>query len=645
MSVSTRKAVLFAVAFLLSAPLLFAANPSARTQSRMVYDARTRHIVLFGGLTAYDSGTKLAYDLDDTWELADGRWVQIFPSTVPPSRSIHVMVYDSLRARTVMFGGKHGTGYLNDTWAYTMGQWTDLQPATQPPVRSFAGAAYDNDRDRIVMYGGSVASTDVTVPTVNLFDTWEFDGTDWKQVGSNGPQIIKPLLTYDKTRHQMLMLGEETSTLKPHMYTFDAANATWNEVTGATLPTCVNDSILQYQESTQTVVLSSGLCSALESGTFEWDGTTWNKLTPTAAAPFAAGSASAYDAANQQIVIFGGTFASGEILPIVYAFSSNTWTALTDSTTPGPRSLMAFRADPDNKIIWMFGGIDEASTLADLWKYVNGSWLRVTYESNDQAPGSCLTPASAFDTDRQKLVVICADSSVYEWDGAAWKKFTSLKPAPQSRRFSSAVYDKNIKKTVLFGGYNETDYLNETWTWNGSVWTRVGKDKPPTARSNTMMWFDANLNKTVFYGGVGRITTLDATTRYSDMWSFDGTKWTDMKITNTPGARYGAQIAVDPRDNHLFLFGGLGVKTDGTIQTQIYKDDTWEWDGAAWTQLTTDGAPFARENGAFEFDPGRNNLVLFGGYAGHYLSDLWVFDGDKWIPRSQGPAQRRRAGR
>jgi len=644
MSVSTRKAVLFAFAFLLGAPLLFAANPSARTQSRMAFDARSSHLVLFGGLAAFDSGTKQAYDLDDTWEWTGDRWIQMFPATIPPARSIHVMVYDPLRARTLMFGGKSGKTDLNDMWSYASGQWTNLEPATVPPARTFTGAAYDKDRDRIVLFGGTQSNADGTAAT-NLYDTWEFDGTTWNQVNNDGPQNIKPLLAYDEARHEMLMIVEETTTLTPHMFRFDASNGTWSEITGVTLPECVNDGVLRYQPTTQTVIFTGGVCTSKTSGTYEWDGSNWTKLTPTTAAPLTAGAASAYDAAREQIVTFGGTFSSGEILPVTYAFKDGNWTALTDLSAPGPRSLQVFRADPTNKIIWMFGGIDESSTLADLWKYVNGSWLRVTYDNtNSTAPASCLSPASAFDTDRQKLVVVCSDSVVYEWDGEAWKKFESLKPTPPLRRFSGMVYDRQVKKTVLFGGWDEANYLDETWLWDGAAWTRV-KNKPPTARSNTSMWFDPKLNKTVVYGGIGRITQDDRTTRYADMWSFDGNGWTNMNISSTPGARYGAQVVVDPRNDHVVLFGGLAVKTDGTVQTQVYKNDTWEWDGASWKQLTPNGTPFARENGAFEFDPGRNELVLFGGYAGHYQSDLWVFDGNSWTPRGQAPPQRRRAGR
>jgi hypothetical protein len=611
----------------------------------MVYDARSSNTVLFGGAAAYDSGTKQAYDLDDTWEWNGDHWVQIFPATVPPARSIHVMVYDPVRERTLMFGGKSGKPVLNDTWSYSRGQWTQLQPAHIPPVRAFAGAAYDSDRDRVVLFGGSQSNADGSLST-NLYDTWEFDGTDWRLVSENGPQFIKPILVYDKARRQMLMIVEATTTLVPHMFKLDTSNGTWTEITGVTLPTCANDAVMQYQDSTQTVIYTGGVCSSAASATYEWDGATWTKLAPTNAAPFAAGSAAAYDQSRQQILTFGGTVVTGEILSATYAFKGGDWIALTPSTTPGARSLHVFRADPTNKFIYLFGGHDEVSSLADMWKYVNGGWTPVTYDTatGTMAPTSCASPVSSFDTDRQKLIIFCSDSILYEWDGTAWKKFDSLKPAPPARRFSSMVYDAQLKKSVLFGGFDDTNYLNETWLWDGTSWNRV-TNHPPTARSNASMWYDPTLKKTVVYGGVGRITTVDKTTRYADMWSFDGTGWTDMKITATPGPRYGASVAVDPRNNHAFLFGGLVVKTDGTVQTQEYSKDTWEWDGAAWKQLTPANAPFVRENAGFEFDPGRNELVLFGGYAGRYLSDVWAFDGTTWKVRGQAPSQRRRAGR
>ena len=46
------------------------------------------------------------------------------------------------------------------------------------------------------MFGGSQANAEGSA-TITLRDTWEFDGTQWQQVGDNGPDVIKPIVVYD----------------------------------------------------------------------------------------------------------------------------------------------------------------------------------------------------------------------------------------------------------------------------------------------------------------------------------------------------------------------------------------------------------------------------------------------------------------
>src|SRR4029079_7274306 len=167
------------------------------------------------------------------------------------------------------------------------------------------------------------------------------------------------------------------------------------------------------------------------------------------------------------------------------------------------------------------------------------------------------------------------------------------------------------------------------------------------SRALTTMWYDPTLKKTVIYGGVGRVTSLDRVVRLSDMWTFDGTGWTELKNVATPGQRYGAQAAVDPRNGHVILFGGLRV--DGTEQdknqVQVFANDAWEWNGSSWTKLTSARMPFARENGGLAYDPSRNEMVLFGGYSGFFLSDLWLLDENGWKAEEPAALPRRRAGR
>jgi hypothetical protein len=197
---------------------------------------------------------------------------------------------------------------------------------------------------------------------------------------------------------------------------------------------------------------------------------------------------------------------------------------------------------------------------------------------------------------------------------------------------------------VLFGGY-DTNYLDQTWTWDGTVWARVKKN-PPRSRALASMWYDPTLKKTVLYGGIGRLTSTDRLTRFADMWTFDGTGWTELKPSGgTPGARYGAEVTVDPRTNRAVLFGGLRVDTDSAgLQTQVYADDTWEWDGAVWKKLAPDVVPPARENAGLTFDPLRNELVMFSGFSGVYHTDTWGYTNGAWRQRIE-TTERRRASR
>ncbi len=213
------------------------------------------------------------------------------------------------------------------------------------------------------------------------------------------------------------------------------------------------------------------------------------------------------------------------------------------------------------------------------------------------------------------------------------------------------VYDENIKKSVLLGGYI-SDYIDQTWLWDGAAWTEVRKNLPPQ-RALAAMWFDSHLNRTVIFGGIGRPSSQDRITRFNDMWSFDGNGWTEIKPTTVPPPRYGAQVAVDPRSGNVLLFGGIRVDTIETPGTgnnpptqtliQVYSDDFWQWDGTDWKQVTFPRIPYARENGGLAFDPSTQTMVVFGGYVGQsYLSDLWTLTEDGgWMPLITNVVKRR----
>jgi len=634
-----KTALLVALTSLVAGTAL-AVSPGSRYETRMAYDANIQRIVQFGGLTAVDAGTSKAYDLGDTWEWNGQKWVQRYTPVAPEARSSHNMLYDANRQRVLLFFGKNGSTYLNDTWQYVNGKWSQIDTATSPRGRTLAGAAYDSVRDRVVVYGGTGIETNGA--GVELRDTWEFDGTNWTQIADNGPDVGKPLLVYDRLHNKILMLAEDSS-LTPKMFEYDQAGKSWKPLTPTLLPPCVNEGMIDYDTTRDVVVYTGGTCAAslTTDETYEWTGDNWTLITLNSNEGRTFGSAMAYDQARQLMVLFAGYYSSAPRNQ-TYIYQSGGWLG-TSEQQPLPRSLAVFATDPQNGTVWLFGGTSSGTQLTDFWKYQNGHFDSV---SSDTKPVSCGSPQGAFDTERKLLVVYCGvDNTVYEYnpDTNAWAS-TTPKHVPLARSFAGLVYDQSLKQTVLFGGWDGSIFRDDTWTWNGTDWTQVKKDPPPS-RELPSIWYDPVLKKTVIFGGLGRLTTNDRLTRYNDMWSFDGIGWTEIKPTTLPGTRYGARVAVDPRNNHTFLFGGIQVTGDVT-QVQSYAADTWEWDGANWTQVNTDGVPPARENQALAFDPNRNEMVMFAGYSGYYLSDLWSFTNfNTWRPWVDTTLRRRSAGR
>jgi hypothetical protein len=107
----------------------------------------------------------------------------------------------------------------------------------------------------------------------------------------------------------------------------------------------------------------------------------------------------------------------------------------------------------------------------------------------------------------------------------------------------------------------------------------------------------------------------------NDTWEWDGADWTQMQDVGPP-PRSRTALAFDSTRGRTVLFGGSGT-ADGF-------GDTWEWDGSDWTQIQ-DVGPSARSGHALAFDAGQQRSVLFGGRAGGGLTgDTWEWDGNAW---------------
>lgn len=175
----------------------------------------------------------------------------------------------------------------------------------------------------------------------------------------------------------------------------------------------------------------------------------------------------------------------------------------------------------------------------------------------------------------------------------------------------------------------------ELWAWDGAAWTLISADPAgPRWRNFAGAAFDSARQVLVLHGGVHGRGAWRA-----DTWEWDGAAWTEVTAPG-PGPREGAEMAYDAARGQVLLFGGA---TEGAL----IAGDTWAGDGAAWTQAATTG-PAPHFPNAMLYDPNRASGLLYGG---HFVSDttfeeygdLWEWDGTAWrelLPPGPNPGYR-----
>lgn len=136
-----------------------------------------------------------------------------------------------------------------------------------------------------------------------------------------------------------------------------------------------------------------------------------------------------------------------------------------------------------------------------------------------------------------------ASGETWTWDGARW---TPARPAtaPSARLGETMTYDAIRREVVLFGGTGVDGVpLSDTWTWDGAAWREERPAVSPPARSGAGMTFDAKRGLTLLFGGEGARARVGEP--LNDLWSWDGTGWTQVDSGPGPSPRFGLTLAYD----------------------------------------------------------------------------------------------------
>src|SRR5262245_55371905 len=117
------------------------------------------------------------------------------------------------------------------------------------------------------------------------------------------------------------------------------------------------------------------------------------------------------------------------------------------------------------------------------------------------------------------IILFCCCISIAFAAGVAATPFSfpdwnELSPtdSPPARSYLAMSYDPVSGKTIVFSGFDGTDYLNDTWTFDGTSWTQIATQSVPPARTAAQMTYDSVTQKVVLFGG------YDGTHYLGDTW-------------------------------------------------------------------------------------------------------------------------------
>ena len=215
--------------------------------------------------------------------------------------------------------------------------------------------------------------------------------------------------------------------------------------------------------------------------------------------------------------------------------------------------------------------------------------------------------AMAADPVHRQLVVFgggaedgASTADTWTWDGTSWTRHLQT-GGPQARLGAAMAYDEARGLVVMFGG--GPNPLDDTWTWNGSTWTQAHPALSPPATNGSSMVYDASLREMVL---VDR----------GETWTWDGTNW--HKSVPAPG-KGGPSIAYDPASRTVVI---LSLSTSNA---QPQAMSTWSFDGLTWTPRPGADIPASWSPTLLAQDPATGGLMGVDG-----MRRTWSWDGSRW---------------
>jgi hypothetical protein len=210
------------------------------------------------------------------------------------------MAYDPARGEVVLASGSNGATFLDDTWVWDGSNWVERHPV-HPAPDGPSMMAFDAATQQVVWYWGEY-------DTPNR--TWTWDGTDWHEV-----VVVfagRSFATLSSDRDGVMLLGGLKSVFEDYIITrttYGWDGETWRYHGPTNKPAARAQAAMAYDAARDEVVLFGGKqWNQLTLGdTVTWDGTNWSRRSPASSPQARYWHAMVYDSTRHQVVMFGGT--------------------------------------------------------------------------------------------------------------------------------------------------------------------------------------------------------------------------------------------------------------------------------------------------------------------------------------------------
>ena len=247
---------------------------------------------------------------------------------------------------------------------------------------------------------------------------------------------------------------------------------------------------------------------------------------------------------------------------------------------------------------------------------VSGTRSSPSVSASNVGPPSDLGASMAYDSS-SRLVLLVAGSTTWTWDGRSWTQ-QHPRSSPQNLR-GSLAYDGVTSSVILLGWTNPGDEI-QTWSWKEGNWTQLHPAaQPPGPGYGFSLASDARSKRVLAFGGCCAQDVLPSQT-----WSWDGSTWSRLQPKTTPSDRVNVNFAYDAAIERTVLFGG-NVRSSGS-----QSNDLWTWDGGTWVrQYPSTTPPPDLANAAVGYDGAHKKIVLLF-RSGKFDVETWTWDGQNW---------------